>query len=107
VEIAHTALLRNTLTKLLPGLCSCGVSQNYPYARFMTACFQQMFRRIANCVCSHAFGCNINSTSTENRPFVSCYSSVGHRCVSEANCANSSVPVLNDCNGASSSGDDT
>ena len=74
----------------------------------MTACFQQMFRRIANCVCSHASGCNSNSTSTENRPFISCYLSVGHRCVSEANCANSSVLVLNDCTGAaSSSGDDT
>ena len=103
----HTTLLHNTLAKLLPGLCSCGVSQNYPYARFMMACFQQMFRHTANCVCSHASVCNSNSTSTEYRPFVSCYSSVGYHCVSEANCPSSSVSVLNDCNGASSSGDDT
>ena len=102
----HTALLHNTLDKLLPGLCLFGVAQNYPYALFMMACFQQMFRRSTNCVWSYPSVCNSNSTSTEVRPFVHCYSSVGHHCVSEANCANSSVPVLNDCNGASSSGED-
>ena len=103
----HTGLLLNTLDRLLPGLCSFGVSQNYPYARFMMACFQRMFRRSANCVRSRptvceSYDCNSSSMNTEVRPFINCYSSVGRHCVSEAN----SVPVMNDCNSASSSGDD-
>ena len=99
------ALVYNTLDRLLPGLCSFGASCSYPYARFMMACFQQMFRCSAMCTChcvdcicsqpSIRDSCGCNSTRTTECK--QCFSRLSSE--SETNCVHSGVK--NDFNGVS------
>ena len=107
----YTTMSYNMFDRLLPGLYLRGISCNYPYAEFMKACFQQMFRRRAmrscqsvNCVRSQSPACDgrncSSSRSSEDKPFFS-DQCVGHRCESETSCGNSDVPK--DCDVTSSS----